>query len=588
MKRRSTIGLTGVGAIAALVLAACGGGGSSTTPSSPAATSYNQGVNSIVHSSTAKGGTITYDLTNVPDSFDPGNTYYAYMWNFTRLYATPLMTYKSTPGAGGNTLVPGLATGPGVQSDGGLTWTYHIKPGVVMSDGQTVTSAFVKYAVERSFAKSVLVNGPSYFQVLLKPQTPAYPGPYKDKADGDMALQSVTTPNSTTIVFHLLHPFADFNYIVAIPQTAPIPPNKDTGATYQTDPVSSGPYMFSSFSLNKQVTLVPNPHWKASDDPQVSQLASKIIVNENVNAQDIDNRTLAGDIQVNMAGTGVQAASRSKILLNNTYKANADNPITGFMWFAYLNTKVAPMNNVHCREAVEYAADKTTLQDAYGGPVLGGAIGSTAMPPNIIGYQSFDLYKALSDPGGDLAAAKQQLSLCGHPKGFTTGIAYRSDRPTEAAAAQALQAGLARVGITGQLKGYPSGAYYSTYAGVPAYVHSHDLGISFGGWAADFPDAWGWFDEIANGNAIATAGNTNIEELNDPVVNNLLNKFQLTSDQATRNAYANEIDHQIMSDAAFLPIVYAKALDYRPPNLTNVYIQKYYGMYNYGTLGLKS
>src|SRR5579863_8669717 len=403
MKRRSTIGLTGVGAVAALFLAACGGGGSSTTPSSPAATSYNQGVSSIVHSSTAKGGTITYDLTNVPDSFDPGNTYYAYMWNFTRLYATPLMTYKSTPGAGGNTLVPGLATGPGVQSDGGLTWTYHIKPGVVMSDGQTVTSAFVKYAVERSFAKSVLVNGPSYFQVLLKPQTPAYPGPYKDKADGDMALQSVTTPNATTIEFHLAHPFADFNYIVAIPQTAPIPPNKDTGATYQTNPVSSGPYMFSSFSLNKQVTLVDNPHWKASDDPQVSQLASKIIVNENVNAQDIDNRTLAGDIQVNMAGTGVQAATRSKILLNNTYKANADNPITGFMWFAYLNTHVAPMNNVHCREAVEFAADKTTLQDAYGGPVLGGAIGSTAMPPNIIGYQSFDLYKALSDPAGDLA-----------------------------------------------------------------------------------------------------------------------------------------------------------------------------------------
>jgi peptide/nickel transport system substrate-binding protein len=588
MKRRSTIGLTGVSAAAALVLAACGGSSSSpSSTSSATATHYNQAVSSVVNPSTAKGSTITYDLTNVPDSFDPGNTYYAYMWNFTRLYATPLMTYKSTPGAGGNTLVPGLATAPGTVSDGGLTWTYHIKPGFVMSDGQTVTSQFVKYAVERSFAKSVLVNGPSYFQVLLKPQSPAYPGPYKDKADGDMALQSVTTPTPTTIVFHLAHPFADFNYIVAIPQTAPVPPNKDTGASYQTNPVSSGPYMFSSFSLNKQVTLVPNPHWKASDDPQASQGASKIIVNENVNAQDIDNRTLAGDIQVNMAGTGVQAATRSKILLNPTYKANADNPISGFMWFAYLNTKVAPMNNVHCREAVEYAADKTTLQDAYGGPVLGGAIGSTAMPPNIVGYKSFDLYNALSQPGGDLTAAKQQLSMCGHPKGFTVGIAYRSDRPTETAAAQALQAGLARVGITGQLKGYPSGSYYSTYAGVPAYVHSHDLGIAFGGWAADFPDAWGWFDEIANGNAIATAGNTNIAELNDPTVNSLLNKFQLTSDAATKNGYAQQIDMQVMKDAAMLPIVYAKSLDYRPPSLTNVFIQKYYGMYNYSTLGNK-
>jgi peptide/nickel transport system substrate-binding protein len=44
---------------------------------------------------------------------------------------------------------------------------------------------------------------------------------------------------------------------------------------------------------------------------------------------------------------------------------------------------------------------------------------------------------------------------------------------------------------------------------------------------------------------------------------------------------------QIMKDAAFVPIVYAKALLYRPPNLTNVYVQPFYGMYNYAVLGLK-
>jgi hypothetical protein len=33
--------------------------------------------------------------------------------------------------------------------------------------------------------------------------------------------------------------------------------------------------------------------------------------------------------------------------------------------------------------------------------------------------------------------------------------------------------------------------------------------------------------------------------------------------------------------------VYAKALLYRPPSLTNVYVQNYYGMYNYAVLGLK-
>ena len=71
------------------------------------------------------------------------------------------------------------------------------------------------------------------------------------------------------------------------------------------------------------------------------------------------------------------AAAQARILSNPTLKANADDPITGRAWFAYINTKVAPLNNLHCREAVEYAANKTNVQTAWGGPVAGGAVAST-------------------------------------------------------------------------------------------------------------------------------------------------------------------------------------------------------------------
>ena len=108
-----------------------------------------------------------------------------------------------------------------------------------------------------------------------------------------------------------------------------------------------------------------------------------------------------------------------------TLKANADDPVNGFARFVYINTKVAPLNNLHCREAVEYAANKTTMQTAWGGPVAGGEIASTIMPPNIVGYKSFDYYNALTKPSGDVAAAKQQLTQCGQPNGFSTNMAYR-------------------------------------------------------------------------------------------------------------------------------------------------------------------
>ena len=588
--RRKTGVLAVAGVVITLTAAACSSSGTSSPSgnnNTTGAVAFNAGISGVVNQSTQKGGTVTFDNSSAPDSTDAGNTYYAFNLNFTRLYATPLTTYKACGGSCGDQVVPALATALGTASDGNKTWTYHLKSGVKFEDGSPVTSQDVKYAVERTCDRTVLPNGPTYFTSLLAGNAATYPGPFKDRAKNLMGLTAIDTPDPTTIVFHLKQPFASFNYVVAFPQTAPVPPDKDKGTNYQLHPLSTGPYMFQSYQLNKQYTLVPNPQWNPSWDPQVKQLPSKIIVNLNVNANDIDNRLLAGDIQVDQAGTGVQAAARARILSSPSLKANADNPVTGFMYFYYINTKVAPLNNIHCRMAIEYAANKTDLQTAYGGPIAGN-IASTAMPPTVRGYTKFDLYSALSKPGGDIAAAKQQLQQCGQPNGFNLNVAYRSDRPREVSSSQALQESLASAGIKVTLKGYTSANYYGTFAGVPNYVHSHNLGMAAGGWGPDWPDAYGWGWALYDGGSIASAGNTNIAELNDPAVNSLFTQLEAATSGSAQDSIAGQIDQKVMQDAAILPAVYSKALLYRPTNLTNVYVQTYYGMYDYATLGTKS
>src|SRR6266705_3440324 len=379
MKRIRIFPFAAAGVAAALGLAACGGSSSNKQAPQQKSAGYNAAINGVVNPSSHKGETLTLDLSSVPDSTDMGNTYYAFMWNTVRLYSRALVTYKSVPGAAGNTIMPDLATSLGQVGSDGLTWTYHLKPNIKFEDGTTVTSKDVKYAVERTYAKDVLPNGPSYFKLLLKDSN--YPGPYKDKTPGKMGLTSITTPDASTIVFHLAKPFSEFDYVAALPQTAPVPPAKDKGANYQLHPVSTGPYMFQSYQPDKQFVLVKNPNWDPATDPNRKQLVNKFVFNLN---------------------------------------ANADDALSGFLWFTYINTKVKPLDNVHCRRAVEYAADKTAYQTAYGGPVAGGDIASTVLVPTIVGYEKFDMYAATTKPHGDLAKARQELTECGQADGFST------------------------------------------------------------------------------------------------------------------------------------------------------------------------
>jgi peptide/nickel transport system substrate-binding protein len=105
MKRRKIFAATAVAATAALLISACSssGGSSSSSGSTPNSTTgavaFNAGINAVVNPSTHKGGTLIYDNSSTPDSFDPGNTYYAWVLNFDRLFAMPMFTYKSCPGS---------------------------------------------------------------------------------------------------------------------------------------------------------------------------------------------------------------------------------------------------------------------------------------------------------------------------------------------------------------------------------------------------------------------------------------------------------------------------------------------------------
>ncbi len=591
--RKSRLFATAAGTVAlATVAAACSS--SSGSSGNTSTSSFNAGLSSVVNPSSHQGGTLRFAQSQDWDSPDTGNTYYAYSWDFLRLYSRSLLTYAQKPGAAGLQLVPDLATDLGTVSPDGLTWTFHIRQGVKFQDGSTVTSQDVKYAVERSnWGQDTLVNGPAYFMQYVQDNT-KYAGPYKDKNPND-GVSGIITPDNNTIEFKLTQKFADFPYLAALPSTAPVPRAKDTGANYATSYQSTGQYEIQNYTPGKGMTLVPNPAFDASTDPNGIHkvTASKITVQVNVNQDQIDQGLLHGTYDVDLSGVGVGNTAQAQILASPALKAQADNGYTGALTYMTMNTQVQPFDNVDCRKAVEYAIDKTAVQAALGGSIGGGDIASTVMPPNLTGYQASNIY---ATPGnqGDVNQAKAELAKCRAAEptvfdangGFSANILARAERPKEVNAAIAIQNSLKAVGINVTIQKYTGGKYFSDFAGNQNYAKSNKIGLSMMKWGADWPDGFGFMDQIITKDGIHSGGgSSNLGNYDSPVVDGFFAQALATTDPTARAGLWTQIDKQVMSDAAIVPLIYNKALIFHPKTVTNWYIQNSFGEPDFSVMG---
>ncbi len=332
-----------------VVTTACGGGSGDKGKDGLA---FNGGVNKVLNASDKKGGELKFIGSQEADSWDPQRGYYGFVWDFARYYTRQLVTFKAEPGAASTELVSDLATDTGKVSADGLTYTFTLKDGVTWEDGKPITSKDIKYGIERIWAQDVISGGPIYLQQVLDPKG-EYKGPYKDTSADKLGLKAIETPDDKTIVFKLPVANGDFLQMLAMPAASPVRQDKDTKSKYGLKPFSSGPYKWESYTPNKSIKLVRNDKWDAKSDTVRKALPDKISVTFTTNADDMDNRLIEGEYDLDINATGVGAAARQKVL--QQHKGNIDNPQTGFIRYAVFPQTV--IDNVECRKAIIYAAD---------------------------------------------------------------------------------------------------------------------------------------------------------------------------------------------------------------------------------------
>jgi len=586
---RSAAKLAAVAAAGALVLAACGGGGGGDDKSGDNTSGFNLSTSTIVNPSDKTGGTLKLGATSDCDSWDPARAYYGYCWNLQRLYARGLMGFAPDP-KDATKVVPDLATKAGDTSDF-KNWTYTLRDGVKYEDGSPITSKDIKYALERNFALDVISGGPNqYFLPLLddgaaKTGTATYKGPYADKTGEPMVngKPAMETPDDKTIVFHLTRPYADFDYLMAMGPSTPIPQAKDDGENYTQHPVSSGPFKITQYNKDTGITFERNTNWDQASDDIRKPKVDKVEITYITNSDDLDQRLKAGTLDAR-ADTTVNPTFQNEALSDPNLKKYTDNPIDGSLDYVSVYPQVKPFDNIHCRMAVFYAANKKSWLLAAGGGARGNVMGNLT-PAGLPGSDpKANMYPNGADFTGDLAKAKEELAACGQPNGFSTNMAYRTNS-THPGRAAALQEALARVGIKVTLKGSEPDTYFSQFIGITSSVVKNKFGLSDTGWGADYPTINGFWFALADGKANnPTGSDSNYVDLNDPKVNGFLDQA-LTAKSDEWDQIGRQLDDQLMKDAVFVPMFWGKSVYYRNPRLTNVYSTNFFGLYDWVNVG---
>ncbi|MGW4163139.1 ABC transporter substrate-binding protein [Streptomyces sp. NPDC004788] len=558
------------------------GGGSNASGSKGSASGFDAATGNVVNASAKKGGTLELSTAYDADSWDPGRSYYGWVWNFQRLYARTLLTYAAKPGAAGTELVPDLAeAAPEVSADG-RTYSIRLRSGLTFEDGTPITAKDVKYGIERSFAQDVLSGGPVDLRDALD-QGQNYQGPFKDRTS--TGLRSVGTPDERTLVFRLAKPDSRFPYLLASGVTSPVPEAHDTGTQYGAKPVSSGPYKFASYTPGKSLVLVRNDKWDPATDPLRKALPDRIKLNITSDADSVSTSLLDGRTDLDAQQAGLSTAATSRVLRDARLKADADAPFNGRLNLVALVSPTAPFDNAHCRKAVLYAADTTLLQTARGGPNAGVPHGNL-LPPTVPGADAYDPY-GLTAGKPQPVKAKEELANCGRPNGFTTKILVKRDRPRDVETAQALQSSLRSVGITVEIVQKPVTEFFDA-AGSPSTTKNQGIGMVLTNWIADDPFGATFLQPLADSRRITPSGNSNIAQVNDREIDALFDQAKAAADIGKANGVYRQINHKLTDGAYYLPVAAGKTLNYRGPRLTNVYVNQAYGMVDFQALGVTS
>lgn len=447
--------------------------------------------------------TINFLIESMPISLDPRIGTDAQSQHLDGLIFDSLVSHDAQMN-----IVPDLASS--WETPDPLTYVFHLRRGVKFHDGRTFSSADVKFTFES------ILSG-------------ALPSP---KRGGFLLIQSIETPDESTVVFHLREASASFLWNMDREAFGIVPAG--SSASVAQHPVGTGPFQVVSIAQDEEIDVERNPEY-FGEVPKIERVRFKVVPEAIVRALEL--RKGSADI----GGVNSLTPDMVLALTKQPDLFAEDQPGTVISYIAF-NFDDPILAHREVRQALAYATDRATIIRYLLRSQARAASG--LLPPNHWAYEP-----DVQQYGYDPALAEKLLDQAGFPRhGDGVRMHLTMKTSTEESVrllGEAIAEQWSKVGVTLELRALENATFQADIGRGSFQLYTlRWLG------ANNDPDI---FDIVFNSKRMPPNG-YNRGHYHNPEVDALIEREKVELDREKRKAIVSEIQKLVAVDEPYLDL----------------------------------
>lgn len=471
------------------------------------------------------GGNITVTYKDDVATLDPAIGYDWQNWSMIKSLFDGLMDYE--PGT--TTLRPGLAESYEI-SDDGMTFTFHLRPGVKFHNGREMVAEDVKYSLDRVTNPATQSPGAGFFGAIK-----GYDAVASGEAD---SLSGVTVVDPQTVEIKLSRPDATFLHVMALNFASVVPKEAVDAANgdFGKNPVGTGAFRLGEWTIGQKLVFEKNADYWREGLPYLDTVTFEVGQEPIVALLRLQNG------EVDVPGDGIPPAKFQEVMADPEQAARVVEGGQLQTGYITLNVTTPPLDQVEVRKAINMAINKDRITQL----INGRAVPATQpLPPSMPGYtEDYAGYEYSPEK------AKQMLADAGLADGFETELYVMNTDPNPRIA-QAIQQDLAAIGVNASIQSLAqANVIEAGGAGTAPMIWSGGMA-----WIADFPDPSNFFGPIL-GCAGAEEGGWNWSKFCDESIDAEATAADSMVDPAApeRMKMWSDVYTKVMEEAPWVPV----------------------------------